>query len=127
MIAVSDKDFICSKEKDNGIHSCANLPPFKMPRPTGAGEDGGGNRSDHLLCTEPLDPGIRFFNQSFNETHCTDWNRYYTHCRAGESLFMPLASPSLFMHLLNKEWHLACLTSILLLRRLPSTQVMTDT
>ena len=71
MIAMSDKDYICSKERENGIHSCSNLPPYKMP-------------SDGRTCHEDLDPDISFFNQTFNETHCVNWNKYYTHCRAGQ-------------------------------------------
>lgn len=71
MVAKSDKDFICSKERDNGIHSCSRLPEYRMP------EDG-------RPCYEPLPPLITAFNQTFNETHCVNWNRYYTSCRAGE-------------------------------------------
>lgn len=60
-----EKDFICSTDKDNGMHRCSNLPPY---------------RYYHLTCQEPASP---FSLNEPNDTSCVNWNQYYTECRAG--------------------------------------------
>lgn len=62
-----DKDWICSLDKDNGMHRCTNLPNA---------------RYYHLECKEPARP-MPFSNEP-NDTSCVNWNQYYTDCRPGE-------------------------------------------
>ncbi|XP_043213170.1 voltage-dependent T-type calcium channel subunit alpha-1I-like, partial [Amphibalanus amphitrite] len=52
--------------KDNGLHTCENLPPTKI---------------GDLECTEPARPNSP--NLPTN-TSCVNWNQYYTECRAGD-------------------------------------------
>src|SRR2546426_10163713 len=74
LVEVSDKDYICSIDKDNGIHRCRDFPPYKL--------------SEERSCHEPINPssyiGITSFNDTFNATHCINWNLYYTECKAGQ-------------------------------------------
>lgn len=62
-----DKDYICSMEKDNGVHRCNNLPK---------------SRYYHLLCSENALP-MPETNEP-NDSSCVDWNQYYTDCRPGD-------------------------------------------
>lgn len=60
-----DSEYICSLDKDSGMHRCADLPPYTyMGRP----------------CN---DTALPFSSNSPSESHCVDWNRYYVLCRAG--------------------------------------------
>ena len=63
-----DKDWICSMDKDNGMHRCNNLPPA---------------RYYHLTCEEPARP-LPYTNEP-NDTSCVNWNQYYTKCQAGDN------------------------------------------
>lgn len=51
----------------SGIHTCNQLPPSKSK---------GG--LDCFLDALPGSPNLS------NETHCINWNKYYTNCRPGE-------------------------------------------
>ncbi|GFW92632.1 voltage-dependent T-type calcium channel subunit alpha-1G [Trichonephila clavipes] len=62
----ADKDYICSLDKDNGVHRCSNLPPSRM----------GGRPCNGTA--------LPFSNNSPSGGSCVDWNRYYTNCRAGD-------------------------------------------
>ncbi|XP_074604858.1 ca[2+]-channel protein alpha[[1]] subunit T [Brevipalpus obovatus] len=66
MMTDTEKDYICSMDKDNGMHKCDNLPPYKM-----------GDRE----CTGEASP---FNDNQPNETWCVNWNRYYTKCAHGD-------------------------------------------
>ncbi|KAF7489225.1 Voltage-dependent T-type calcium channel subunit alpha-1G [Sarcoptes scabiei] len=62
-----DRDYICSLEKDNGMHRCLHLPNY---------------RYYHLTCSESA---LTLPNTNEpNETSCVDWNQYYTDCRPGQ-------------------------------------------
>ncbi|XP_027195936.2 ca[2+]-channel protein alpha[[1]] subunit T isoform X1 [Dermatophagoides pteronyssinus] len=63
----NEKDYICSMDKDNGMHRCSNLPK---------------SRYYHLLCTEQARP-LPELNEP-NDSSCVDWNQYYTDCRPGD-------------------------------------------
>ncbi|XP_053202085.1 voltage-dependent T-type calcium channel subunit alpha-1G-like isoform X3 [Panonychus citri] len=65
VMADTEKDYICSLEKDNGMHRCDNLPPFKYNKRECFGE------------------AIPFHHNLPNETWCVNWNRYYTKCKHG--------------------------------------------
>ncbi|KAJ9586536.1 hypothetical protein L9F63_019833, partial [Diploptera punctata] len=59
-----DRDYICSKPEDNGMHQCSGLPNYKI------GE---------MVCNEsavPNSPNLP------TEKSCVDWNQYYTECKA---------------------------------------------
>lgn len=93
---VSDKDYICSLDKDNGMHRCNNFPPFKI--------------SETQSCHEKISPStLQFYAsqgssssssndifKSFNDTFffrgtsnsCINWNLYYTDCRPGMLFFL---------------------------------------
>ncbi|XP_063224731.1 voltage-dependent T-type calcium channel subunit alpha-1G [Bacillus rossius redtenbacheri] len=62
-----DRDYICSKADDNGMHSCADLPPYKV------GE---------LVCNGSY--SAEGGNDPTN-TSCVNWNQYYTECLASTS------------------------------------------
>lgn len=62
----TEKDYICSLDKDNGMHKCDNLPPFRY-----------GGR-------ECYGEAIAFSSNIPNETWCVNWNRYYTKCGHGK-------------------------------------------
>lgn len=67
-----DKDFICSSDKDHGIHRCNDLPPLKI---------------GDVDCHEPLTGNyhlIDSIDQVYNGTHCINWNAYYSQCKAGQ-------------------------------------------
>lgn len=50
-----------------GIHTCENLPPSR-------------SKLNKDCTLDPL-PGLPNLS---NATHCINWNKYYTNCRAGE-------------------------------------------
>lgn len=68
---MSERDYICTTEKDYGIHLCKDLPPFKLD-----------DKHDEQKCFEPAMPGQE--NTYINESWCVNWNLYYTECRAGK-------------------------------------------
>lgn len=64
------------------MHRCSNFPPYKL--------------SDTQSCHESLTPAslaflasevpssmLPSFNDTFNSSHCINWNLYYTECRPG--------------------------------------------
>ncbi|XP_023221349.1 voltage-dependent T-type calcium channel subunit alpha-1I-like [Centruroides sculpturatus] len=62
-----ERDYICSLDKDNGMHKCKNLPKGRLN-----GE----------ICTASA---IAPSNTSINSnSSCINWNQYYTQCRAGD-------------------------------------------
>ncbi|RWS22891.1 voltage- gated calcium channel-like protein, partial [Leptotrombidium deliense] len=61
----ADKDYICSLEKDHGIHRCQNLPVTRI-----------GDRLCHGTAGKHVD-------NSPNETWCVNWSQYYTKCLPG--------------------------------------------
>ena len=65
MMTDTEKDYICSMDKDNGMHKCDNLPPYKIGDQECFGE------------------AIPFSDNQPNETWCVNWNRYYTKCAHG--------------------------------------------
>ncbi|XP_039290068.1 voltage-dependent T-type calcium channel subunit alpha-1G isoform X3 [Nilaparvata lugens] len=58
-----DRDYICSKPEDNGMHTCGELPPYKH---------------GDLVCNNSALP---WSNNIPNDTHCVNWNQYYTECK----------------------------------------------
>ncbi|XP_054711227.1 voltage-dependent T-type calcium channel subunit alpha-1G-like [Uloborus diversus] len=60
-----DSEYICSLDKDSGMHRCADLPPYM-----------------HLgrICNSTALP---FSSNAPTEGSCVDWNKYYRICRAG--------------------------------------------
>ncbi|XP_054283279.1 voltage-dependent T-type calcium channel subunit alpha-1G-like [Macrosteles quadrilineatus] len=58
-----DRDYICSKPEDNGMHRCSDLPPYKH------GE---------LLCN---DTALPWSNNIPTNKSCVNWNYYYTECK----------------------------------------------
>ncbi|XP_076326543.1 voltage-dependent T-type calcium channel subunit alpha-1G-like isoform X2 [Tachypleus tridentatus] len=60
------QDYICSLEKDNGIHKCRDLPHFSYRG---------------ITCNSTALP--RSDNSPTNDS-CVNWNQYYRNCRAGE-------------------------------------------
>lgn len=63
----AEKDFICSTEKDNGMHRCNGLPPLVLP--------------SGLICNASAQPHSA--NAPTNVS-CVNWNQYYTNCTAGD-------------------------------------------
>ncbi|KAG8180483.1 hypothetical protein JTE90_026642 [Oedothorax gibbosus] len=60
-----DSEYICSLDKDSGMHRCADLPPYTyMGRP----------------CNDSAAP---FSSNRPSLDACVDWNKYYVVCRAG--------------------------------------------
>lgn len=62
----TDKDYICSLEKDHGMHRCQDLPVYRYQD-----RDCFGDAQAHS-------------NNTPNETWCVNWNRYYTSCQHGD-------------------------------------------
>ncbi|XP_050521806.1 voltage-dependent T-type calcium channel subunit alpha-1G-like isoform X2 [Daktulosphaira vitifoliae] len=61
-----EKDFICSQNDANGMHSCFDLPP---------------TRHDLLICNATA-------NMALTNGSCVNWNHYYTECKSqGENPF----------------------------------------
>lgn len=61
-----EKDFICSQNDANGMHSCFDLPP---------------TRHDSLICNATA-------NMALTNGSCVNWNHYYTECKSqGENPF----------------------------------------
>jgi voltage-dependent calcium channel T type alpha-1G len=59
-----DRDYICSKPEDNGMHQCNDLPHFKV---------------GDMVCN---DSAIVGSTNSPTEKSCVNWNQYYTECKA---------------------------------------------
>jgi len=106
---VSDKDYICSLDKDNGMHRCSNFPPFKLSETISCHEainpatflynslSSHSNRNlqsssfeyNNMYKTIPASSSITIsFNDTFNSSHCINWNLYYTQCRPGMNEYL---------------------------------------
>lgn len=59
-----DKDYICSRPDDNGMHTCDNLPHYKI---------------GDMICNDSALPNS--FNVPTNSS-CVNWNQYYTECKS---------------------------------------------
>ncbi|GBM93916.1 Voltage-dependent T-type calcium channel subunit alpha-1G [Araneus ventricosus] len=60
-----ESEYICSLDKDSGMHRCADLPPYTyMDRPCNG-------------------TALTFSSNSPTPTSCVNWNQYYVICRAG--------------------------------------------
>jgi hypothetical protein len=59
-----DRDFICSKPEDNGMHLCNDLPHFKV---------------GDMVCNDSAVVGS---TNAPTEKSCVNWNQYYTECKA---------------------------------------------
>ncbi|XP_067118736.1 voltage-dependent T-type calcium channel subunit alpha-1H-like isoform X2 [Centruroides vittatus] len=59
-------EYICSLDKDGGMHRCANLPAYEQ---------------NNIVCNGSAVPSSNNIPQ--NGT-CVNWNQYYTLCRAGD-------------------------------------------
>ncbi|XP_021929198.1 voltage-dependent T-type calcium channel subunit alpha-1H-like isoform X2 [Zootermopsis nevadensis] len=59
-----DRDYICSKLEDNGMHQCNDLPHFKV---------------GDMLCNDSAIVGA---TNTPSEKSCVNWNQYYTECKA---------------------------------------------
>lgn len=59
-------EYICSLDKDGGMHRCANLPPYEY---------------NNMVCNASAVPSS---NNSPQNGTCVNWNQYYTLCRAGD-------------------------------------------
>ncbi|KAL0279686.1 UNVERIFIED_CONTAM: hypothetical protein PYX00_001187 [Menopon gallinae] len=57
-----DKDYICSRPDDNGMHKCENLPHY---------------REGNMICNDSAVPNS--MNRP-TDTSCVNWNQYYTEC-----------------------------------------------
>nr|QDD67334.1 ion channel protein [Tetranychus cinnabarinus] len=66
VMADTEKDYICSLDKDHGMHRCDNLPLAKIGK------------------QECLGEAVPFSDNKPNETWCVNWNRYYTKCKHGD-------------------------------------------
>lgn len=66
-----EKDYICSKPEDHGMHLCSDIPPYKI-----------GN----ITCMAAAPPRAVYSllkdEVSANDS-CINWNLYYTDCRIG--------------------------------------------
>ncbi|GFT10313.1 voltage-dependent T-type calcium channel subunit alpha-1I [Nephila pilipes] len=60
-----ESEYICSLDKDSGMHRCADLPPYTYLGRTCNGT------------------ALPFSSNAPTPTSCVDWNRYYVICRAG--------------------------------------------
>ena len=90
---VSDKDYICSLDKDNGMHRCKNFPPFKISETQSCHEALNPSIIDYYSkfssssSGENNDEDVRLFNDTFlrgKTNSCINWNLYYTDCKAGK-------------------------------------------
>jgi hypothetical protein len=59
-----DRDYICSKPEDNGMHLCSELPPY---------------RHNGIECNGTALP---FSNNYPTNSSCVNWNQYYTECKS---------------------------------------------
>ncbi|XP_065341308.1 voltage-dependent T-type calcium channel subunit alpha-1G-like isoform X4 [Cloeon dipterum] len=59
-----DRDYICSKPEDNGMHTCSNLPPY---------------RHNGIECNGTALP---FSSNIPTNASCVNWNQYYTECKS---------------------------------------------
>ncbi|XP_076324934.1 voltage-dependent T-type calcium channel subunit alpha-1H-like isoform X2 [Tachypleus tridentatus] len=62
----AEKDYICSLDKDNGLHGCDNLPHY---------------RHQAMTCNASAVPQS---NNTPTNASCVNWNQYYKICRAGD-------------------------------------------
>ena len=70
----TDKDYICSLAKDNGMHSCGALPHMKRDGRMCNASAAAAAAALVAGGASPWTPG----------GDCVNWNQYYTNCRAGE-------------------------------------------
>ncbi|CAH0564653.1 unnamed protein product [Brassicogethes aeneus] len=63
----ADTDYICSKAEHSGMHTCQDLPPYRI-----------GNVQCNLTVEEKLRPEF-----ASNDTACINWNIYYSLCNDG--------------------------------------------
>ncbi|XP_064478455.1 voltage-dependent T-type calcium channel subunit alpha-1G-like isoform X2 [Ornithodoros turicata] len=63
----AERDYICSSDKDNGMHRCSDLPPLVL--------DSG------LVCNASARPHS---NNVPTNASCVNWNQYYSNCTAGD-------------------------------------------
>ncbi|KAI5727529.1 hypothetical protein M8J77_003359 [Diaphorina citri] len=59
-----EKDYICSRPDDNGMHYCSNLPPYKL---------------GDQVCN---DTALQWSNNIPSSKGCVNWNQYYTECKS---------------------------------------------
>ncbi|KAF4518088.1 hypothetical protein B566_EDAN007789 [Ephemera danica] len=59
-----DRDYICSKPEDNGMHTCANLPPYRL---------------NGVDCNATA---LSFSSNQPTNASCVNWNLYYTECKS---------------------------------------------
>ncbi|XP_008484711.1 voltage-dependent T-type calcium channel subunit alpha-1G-like, partial [Diaphorina citri] len=59
-----EKDYICSRPDDNGMHYCSNLPPYKL---------------GDQVCN---DTALQWSNNIPSTKGCVNWNQYYTECKS---------------------------------------------
>ncbi|XP_022256274.1 voltage-dependent T-type calcium channel subunit alpha-1G-like [Limulus polyphemus] len=62
----SQKDYLCSMEKDNGMHKCEKLPHYQH---------------HEVICYGLALPHT---NNTLPDSFCVDWNQYYKVCHAGD-------------------------------------------
>ncbi|XP_054719182.1 voltage-dependent T-type calcium channel subunit alpha-1H-like, partial [Uloborus diversus] len=62
----AEKDYICSLDKDNGVHRCSELPQARY----------GGKQCNGTA--------LPFADNVPMNGSCVNWNQYYTYCRAGD-------------------------------------------
>jgi voltage-dependent calcium channel T type alpha-1G len=58
-----DRDYICSKPEDNGMHQCNDLPHYKV---------------GDMVCNDSAVVGS---TNAPTEKSCVNWNQYYTECK----------------------------------------------
>lgn len=80
-VDIAEKDYICSLDKDNGMHRCSNFPPFR---------EGDNDCYEPLVSIQTMNQtiisSINYIDSSISgnsSTHCINWNLYYTTCKAG--------------------------------------------
>ncbi|XP_052125368.1 voltage-dependent T-type calcium channel subunit alpha-1G-like isoform X2 [Frankliniella occidentalis] len=64
-----DRDYICSKPEDHGMHLCSMIPPITIKA----------SENSTMTCTGAAVPNS---DNSDNETWCVNWNQYYSECKS---------------------------------------------
>ncbi|KAK3915182.1 Voltage-dependent T-type calcium channel subunit alpha-1G, partial [Frankliniella fusca] len=64
-----DRDYICSKPEDHGMHLCSMIPPTTIKA----------SENKTLTCTGAAVPNS---DNSDNDTWCVNWNQYYSECKS---------------------------------------------
>ncbi|KAG8196966.1 hypothetical protein JTE90_009024 [Oedothorax gibbosus] len=62
--AEAERDYVCSMDKDSGVHRCEDFPPTRV----------GGKRCN----------ASAWEREEVEDGDCVNWNQYYTQCRAGD-------------------------------------------